>query len=72
MWKKLRVNRFKAHWIENGDFFFFRQRIDDELLELENAWDGGSARDVMMEAADVGNFAMMIHDRARRVHLPHA
>ncbi len=62
MWKKLRANRHKAHWRDKGDFLFFRSRIDDELLELENAT---SPSEQMEECADVGNFAMMIHEQAR-------
>jgi hypothetical protein len=89
MWRKLRENRDKAHWLdeirgtpEYGDSFLF-SRMSDERGELINAlriahrnerpprlpapllsrdplW-----HDVQREAADVANFAMMIHERAR-------
>jgi hypothetical protein len=65
MWKKLRENRHKHHWREVRDFHFYRRRIDDELAELDRAQRFVSPKAVMREAADVGNFAMMIHDRAR-------
>ena len=49
---------------------YLEQRLDDEVKELlEAMWrskrdPSGKARmDVMLEAADVGNIAMMIHDR---------
>ncbi len=82
MWKKLRKNRHKAHWSGYGNFEFYRQRIEDELSELTYAHESiAYARrstnhqpklvvilqgDAMREAADVGNFAMMIHERARK------
>ncbi len=77
MWKKLRANRHKAHWTGYGDFDFYRQRIDDELSELDlahSAMLNARFKDdpvmtdgswMMEEAADVGNFAMMIHERTR-------
>lgn len=70
MWKKLRANRWKAHWREFDDYGFYRRRIDDELSELDRAQRFEGSREVMGESADVGNFAMMIHDRARLGLLP--
>lgn len=82
MWKKLRANRHKEHWTGDGDFEFYRKRIEDELHEMTAAYravvyqtprgsryqpklDAILRRALMKEAADVGNFAMMIHERAR-------
>ncbi len=69
MWNKLRANRFKAHWLDNGDYYFFRARIEEELEELDLA---GTYKERMDETADIGNFAMMIHEQARRRKLPAA
>lgn len=47
---------------EGCDLHWLLLRLREETIELEKAlWDG-SRDDVIMEAADVGNFAMMIHD----------
>ena len=79
MWKKLRANRHKEHWTEYGDYIFFRGRIENELDELDLAHRAkvnlvrkvpspkfvSECRWEMEEAADAGNFLMMIHERAR-------
>ena len=64
MWKKLRENKHKASWIDNGTLDFFQNRIEEELNELRYQADTDSDR--MKECADIGNFAMMIHERSRR------
>ena len=48
-------------------FAWLLYRLREETLELENAIRSKSMnlQNVMDEAADVGNFAMMIHDNAR-------
>ena len=55
-------NDFKKHW-ENAsreDCGWFLKCLKEEVRELEEALEIGSVRDVVLEAADVGNFAMMI------------
>lgn len=42
------------------------ERIEDELEELKEALRDDNAENIMDEAADVGNFAMMIFDNAGR------
>lgn len=64
MLKKLHANRYKAHWIEDASFEFYRMRIDEELAELDKAT---TPNDRMQETADIANFAMMIHERARHL-----
>lgn len=73
MFKKLRQHRHKASWVTNGDYAFFRERVNDELIELDMAYrifyeasQEFGAYQVMLESADAGNFLMMIHERARR------
>lgn len=44
------------------DFFF--ERLEDEIKELKEAVINGRMSDIRREAADVGNFAMMIHWKA--------
>lgn len=59
---KLMCNDFKRHW-ENAsreDCGWFLEGLREEVRELEEALEIGSVRDVVLEAADVGNFAMMI------------
>ncbi len=44
------------------DLHWLLMRIREETIELEKAlWDG-SRNGIILETADVGNFAMMIHD----------
>ena len=74
MVQKLRANRHKAHWLtwepdSIGDEWLM-DRIEDELTELRMAHGSGTIEDVMSEAADIANFAMMVHERARRWDRP--
>jgi NTP pyrophosphatase (non-canonical NTP hydrolase) len=41
---------------------FFMKRLQEEVLELAIALDGGDEDDILQEAADVANFAMFIAD----------
>ena len=68
MEKKLRKNDHKRSWkvLSKADVQWFLDRLKDEVIELEEAIDGGDPEDVAQEAADVGNFAMMIMDVFRR------
>lgn len=50
-------------WKECGYDFFF-ERLNDEIEELKVAIINGRMSDIRREAADVGNFVMMIHWKA--------
>ena len=55
---------------EHCDFYWLLYRLREETLELELALRNELDCDwekVMDEAADVGNYAMMIHDNANRL-----
>lgn len=66
MERKLRINDHKVPWTET-DPGYLMQRLLEEVLELNVAlieWQRGSGQRgaVIMEAADVANFAHMIAD----------
>lgn len=62
MERKLKDNDHKTHW-RNMDLPYLLKRLHQEMEELKEAIvKGKSPRDVEWEAADVGNFAMMIAD----------
>jgi NTP pyrophosphatase (non-canonical NTP hydrolase) len=67
MWRKLRENRDKAHWLQaDGDDIYYMARLSEEADELRSAVLGLEPEEnLQREAADVANFAMMIHERAR-------
>ncbi len=44
------------------DLSWLLLRLRKETIELEEAINAGNLSDIMEESADVGNFAMMIHD----------
>ncbi len=47
------------------DLYWLLYRLRQETLELEEALYNTDSASVISEAADVGNFAMMIHDIAK-------
>lgn len=55
---KLNLNRHKGFG-EGKDPTDLADRADDELTELRDACERGSQADVVMEAADVANFAWL-------------
>ena len=61
---KLRCNDHKPHWKELGvdSAQWFLDRLREEVEELDEALSRGDRDDIMKEAADVGNYAMMIMD----------
>lgn len=65
MIQKLLENIDKGHW-EKVPFSRLMQLLGGEILELRQAISGGDAEEILREAADVANFAMMIADNARR------
>jgi NTP pyrophosphatase (non-canonical NTP hydrolase) len=69
MEKKLQENDHKQHWSEcDSDYLIARMEQEmDELLKalIDYKFGNGSREEVVREAADVGNFAMMIADNTR-------
>ena len=74
---RLMENNHKEGW-EDCSFKYLLWRLRQEVEELASAVKGGmahfgEANDIVLEAADVGNFAMMIAERARVLERdPHA
>lgn len=63
---KLAENDYKTHW-SHMSVAWLRRRLATELRELERAIASeASPHLVLREAADVGNFLMMIADNYRR------
>ena len=66
MEKKLRENDHKPGWFRDSHFALLR-RLREEVEELAEATMAQDSSDqIVKEAADVANFAMMIADNARR------
>lgn len=61
---KLRENDHKGGW-KNCDAASLVKRLREETDELEVALEKGTVEEICREAADVGNFAMMIFDNAK-------
>lgn len=61
MERRLRENDHKSGWKQDIAPTLFR-RLQQETAELDGAIDFGRAVDIVREAADVANFAMMIAD----------
>ena len=51
----------KRKW-DNGMIAFLQDKLLEEVDELQEAMESGTAEEVVQEAADVGNLAMMIAD----------
>jgi NTP pyrophosphatase (non-canonical NTP hydrolase) len=64
MKRKLAANVHKKHWSEVSSSYLFRRMLE-EMFELHEAMEIGTAGNVIDEAADVANFCMMIADCAR-------
>lgn len=56
---KLRRNKHKGRW-EGLDLNATFERIEGELKELNDALNEGSSMEILMESADVANFALII------------
>jgi NTP pyrophosphatase (non-canonical NTP hydrolase) len=70
MENKLKANDDKGGW-SNCDLFWLVDRLKEEVDELENSLYNyrsliGTKLEIIEEASDVGNFAMMIADIARK------
>ena len=75
MQSKLDKNKFKECAAMNPDgmgrdwgrcsLYWLLFRLREETLELEQALRADDFENAMDEAADVGNFAMMIHDNLK-------
>jgi hypothetical protein len=61
---RLRDNDHKGGWENESDSYLLR-RLDEETTELQRAVFGMTDEYIIMEAADVANFAMMIADNHR-------
>lgn len=59
---KLRENDHKKHW-RTCDVDYLKECLEDEVDELKLALRGKKSEAVAREAADVGNYAMMIADK---------
>jgi len=64
MYLKLRENCHKSHW-STVDQQWLLNRCMEELKELQDAVNDSDHGEIVREAADVANFAMMIADNAR-------
>jgi NTP pyrophosphatase (non-canonical NTP hydrolase) len=58
---KLLLTRHRAHW-KALSVEALCSRMEEEVKELREAIKGGDRKAVVLEAADVANFAMMIAD----------
>jgi len=65
---KLKRNDYKGGWDE-CDIHFLLKFLKREVAELEKSISFGNKSDVIKEAADVANFAMMIADISREEKL---
>lgn len=61
MERKLLLNDHKSGW-KHESVMFLLPRLRQELRELTRAVGEGTEEDVLSEAADVANFAMMVAD----------
>lgn len=60
---KLKENDHKRHW-SHMSMQFLSMRLTQEREELRKAVAAGDVAEILREAADVANFAMMIADKA--------
>ena len=58
---QMNPNKMGRTW-KDCDLHWLLLRLREETIELEEALWAGNREGIIMEAADVGNFAMMIHD----------
>jgi len=70
MENKLAANDHKGGW-QGEPVYYFLERIDQELNELQDALMSGDKTEAINECVDIANFAMMLADnlwqaRARR------
>lgn len=67
MERKLSANDHKGQW-QSCDAMWLLRRLKEETTELEEALLQAKfdAHELINEAADIANFAMMIADNARR------
>jgi len=56
---KLKKNAHKGRWedVNLGDAFYLMQK---EVEELSKAMEGGNTIEIILEAADIANFAMIL------------
>jgi len=68
---KMLMTRNKPHW-SSCSYPDLMRRLRSEFVELQEAIESGNRKAIVGEAADVGNFAMMIADNAQRAGRPGA
>lgn len=73
MENKLKENEYKGGW-DDCNVYWLWQRLRDESRELLNAIDlcrdlGADKNNIIREAVDVANFAMMIADIVRKLEV---
>ena len=61
---KLLANDRKPGWEDLSDVYLLK-RLHEEITELEAALGDTSAEAIILECADVANFAMMLADKRR-------
>lgn len=68
MLRKLRQNSHKKDWSEatKAEAYYFLTKLREEVEELEDALKNGDGREIMDEAADICNFALFVHELARK------
>lgn len=62
---KLSKNSHKGKW-EDSHLPAIRSRLSDEIAELDQAMQEGNIIEIILEAADVANFALILADIAIR------
>ena len=65
MWEKLEANHCKPYW-DKDSLLTLAKLMQGEVDELVDAILHGSQQEIIAEAADVANFAMMIASNAKR------
>jgi NTP pyrophosphatase (non-canonical NTP hydrolase) len=65
MWEKLEANHCKPYW-DKDSLLTLAKLMQCEVDELVDAILHGSQQEIIAEAADVANFAMMIASNAKR------
>jgi NTP pyrophosphatase (non-canonical NTP hydrolase) len=69
MFDKLKRNTTKEHWLKTSYEYLFI-RMEEEMQELKELLSDDKIpykhKKMILECADIGNFAMMIADKAKK------
>ena len=71
MKRKMEENSYKGGWGDDS-FKGLLESLVEEIEELRGALINGNKQDIIDEAADVANYAMMIADNRRKQHEAHS